>query len=54
MNKNQEDRAKFPDEPMKFIDSEIELQNQLFKMQLLATAPDMYLEIVFNLYIRLN
>eukprot|EP00392_Amoebophrya_sp_AT5.2_P002235 g2240.t1 len=39
---NQELRIKFADDPEKFADSEVELNDQLLKFRDLATAPDLY------------
>ncbi|BHF78225.1 Beta-catenin-like protein 1 [Sparganum proliferum] len=39
---NQEARTKFPDQPTKFMDSEIELQETLESMQILAAKPSLY------------
>merc|ERR1719510_1874786 len=40
--KNQELRIKFPDEPTKFLNSEIELHDAIQDLRTLATAPDLY------------
>ncbi|XP_054722689.1 beta-catenin-like protein 1 [Uloborus diversus] len=40
--KNQELRIKFPDQPEKFMDSEIELNDILLEMHVIATQPDLY------------
>ncbi|XP_013791309.1 beta-catenin-like protein 1 [Limulus polyphemus] len=40
--KNQELRIKFPDMPEKFMDSEIELNDVLHEMHVIATQPDLY------------
>merc|ERR1719510_281586 len=40
--KNQELRIKFPDEPTKFLNSEIELHDAIQDLRALATAPDLY------------
>ncbi|KAL5102991.1 Beta-catenin-like protein 1 [Taenia crassiceps] len=39
---NQEARTKFPDQPTKFMDSEVELQETLESMQILAANPNLY------------
>ncbi|VDN10137.1 unnamed protein product [Dibothriocephalus latus] len=39
---NQEARTKFPDQPTKFMESEIELQETLESMQILAAKPSLY------------
>ena len=40
--KNQELRIKFPDEPTKFLNSEMELHDTIQDLRTLATAPDLY------------
>ena len=40
--KNQELRVKFPDEPQKFMTSEVELHDAIQDLRTLATAPDLY------------
>ncbi|CAL1298820.1 unnamed protein product [Larinioides sclopetarius] len=40
--KNQELRIKFPDQPEKFMDSEIELNDIIIEMHIIATQPDLY------------
>lgn len=40
--KNQELRIKFPDHPEKFMDSEIELNDVIHEMHVIATQPDLY------------
>lgn len=40
--KNQELRIKFPDQPEKFMDSEIELNDTILEMHIIATQPDLY------------
>lgn len=40
--KNQELRIKFPDEPTKFLSSEVELHDTIQDLRTLATAPDLY------------
>ncbi|VDD77069.1 unnamed protein product [Mesocestoides corti] len=39
---NQEARTKFPDQPTKFMDSEVELQETLESMQILSANPNLY------------
>ncbi|MCL4136728.1 UNVERIFIED_CONTAM: hypothetical protein GTU68_064075 [Idotea baltica] len=40
--KNQELRIKFPDDPKKFMESEIELREAIEEMHVIATVPDLY------------
>ena len=40
--KNQELRIKFPDDPAKFMSSEVELHDAVQEMRVVATAPDLY------------
>lgn len=40
--KNQELRIKFPDDPGKFMSSELELHDAVQEMRVVATAPDLY------------
>jgi beta-catenin-like protein 1 len=40
--KNQELRIKFPDDPPKFMSSEMELHDAIQEMRVVATAPDLY------------
>ena len=40
--KNQELRIKFPDDPGKFMSSEVELHDAVQEMRVVATAPDLY------------
>ena len=40
--KNQELRIKFPDEPQKFLESEVELHDAIQELRTLATSPDLY------------
>ena len=40
--KNQELRIKFPDDPAKFMNSEVELHDAVQEMRVVATAPDLY------------
>lgn len=47
--KNQELRIKFPDLPEKFMDSEIELNDIIQEMHIIATQPDLY-----NVLVELN
>jgi len=44
--KNQELRIKFPDEPVKFLNSEVELHDTIQEMRVVATAPDFYPDLV--------
>uniref|UniRef100_A0A6U2FPL1 Beta-catenin-like protein 1 N-terminal domain-containing protein n=1 Tax=Hemiselmis andersenii TaxID=464988 RepID=A0A6U2FPL1_HEMAN len=44
--KNQEMRVRHSDDPTKFMESEVELFEELTKLQALATAPDLYAEFV--------
>jgi beta-catenin-like protein 1 len=46
INKNQMMRMKYPDQPDKFMDSEIELDEQLKKLRLIAASPHLYPEVV--------
>uniref|UniRef100_A0A7C9E8Z9 Beta-catenin-like protein 1 N-terminal domain-containing protein n=1 Tax=Opuntia streptacantha TaxID=393608 RepID=A0A7C9E8Z9_OPUST len=43
---NIEARLKYPDQPEKFADSEVELHEELQKLKLLAGGPDLYPELV--------
>ncbi|KAL8171286.1 hypothetical protein V2J09_023090 [Rumex salicifolius] len=43
---NIEARLKYPDQPEKFADSEVELHDELQKLKLLAGGPDLYPELV--------
>ena len=40
--KNQEMRVKFPDMPEKFMESELELNDEIQKLHVLATVPQFY------------
>merc|ERR1719376_1406303 len=40
--KNQELRIKFPDEPTKFLNSEVDLDESIQELRVIATAPDFY------------
>merc|ERR1719468_858603 len=40
--KNQELRIKFPDDPAKFMNSDVELHDAVQEMRVVATAPDLY------------
>jgi beta-catenin-like protein 1 len=40
--KNQEMRIKYPDMPEKFMESEVELNDMIVEMHVIATAPDLY------------
>jgi beta-catenin-like protein 1 len=42
ISKNQELRIKFPDDPAKFMSSEVELHDAVQEMRVVATAPDLY------------
>jgi len=44
--KNQELRIKFPDEPVKFLNSEVELHDAVQELRVIATAPDYYPDFV--------
>jgi len=44
--KNQELRIKFPDEPVKFLNSEVELHDAIQDLRVIATAPDFYPDFV--------
>mmetsp|Transcript_15764 Transcript_15764/g.26137 ORF Transcript_15764/g.26137 Transcript_15764/m.26137 type:complete len:523 (-) Transcript_15764:78-1646(-) len=46
ISKNQEMRMKFSDAPDKFMDSEIDLHDELKKMHVLSTAPELYPEFL--------
>lgn len=46
MSKNQELRIKHADDPQKFMESEVELFEEVNKLQALATAPELYLDFV--------
>ncbi len=46
INTNQMMRMKYPDEPIKFMDSEIELDEQLKKLRLIAASPHLYPEVL--------
>jgi len=48
VTKNQEMRIKFPDQPQKFMESEMELHDELQKLHVLATVPEYY-DIVVKL-----
>jgi len=49
VTKNQEMRIKFPDQPQKFMESELELHEEVQKLHVLATAPEYY-----QLFVKLN
>ena len=40
--KNQEMRVKFPDQPERFMESEIELNEEIQKLHIISTVPTMY------------
>ncbi|KAJ3179745.1 Beta-catenin-like protein 1 [Gaertneriomyces sp. JEL0708] len=42
VNKNQEMRVKYPDQPLKFIDSEADLDEEIKNMLQLSAAPELY------------
>jgi len=42
INVNQRQRMKWPDTPAKFIDSELDLDQELKQLQVVATAPNLY------------
>ncbi|XP_013398797.1 beta-catenin-like protein 1 [Lingula anatina] len=44
--KNQEMRIKFPDLPEKFMESELEMNDMIHEMHVIATAPDLYYILV--------
>ncbi len=44
--KNRELRVKFPDDPQKFMESEVELHDAIQDLRVLATAPDLYPTLV--------
>ena len=46
IHKNQELRVKHSDDPTKFMESEIELFEEINKLQAVATAPELYVEFV--------
>ncbi|XP_068640089.1 uncharacterized protein [Aristolochia californica] len=46
LKSNVEARLKYPDQPEKFADSELELHEELEKLKILAGAPDLYPELV--------
>eukprot|EP00026_Physarum_polycephalum_P001295 Phypoly_transcript_01296.p2 GENE.Phypoly_transcript_01296~~Phypoly_transcript_01296.p2 ORF type:complete len:521 (-),score=104.86 Phypoly_transcript_01296:150-1712(-) len=46
INKNQQMRIKFSDQPEKFMDSEVDLDEEIKKMHIIATAPSLYAELV--------
>ncbi|KAH7675885.1 DUF1716 domain-containing protein, partial [Aphelenchoides avenae] len=47
-SKNREMRIKYADEPQKFMDSEIELNNGIQEMHVVATVPDLY-EVIIDM-----
>ncbi|XP_012562750.1 beta-catenin-like protein 1 [Hydra vulgaris] len=49
VTKNQEMRIKFPDQPPKFMESEMELHDEIQKLHVLATVPEYY-----ETFIKLN
>jgi len=46
ITKNQQMRVKFPDNPNKFMESEVELDEEIKNLHLLATNPELYPEFV--------
>lgn len=46
LNANTAARLKYPDQPDKFADSEVELHDELEKLKILAGAPDLYPDLV--------
>ncbi|CAN6464141.1 unnamed protein product [Victoria cruziana] len=46
LNGNLEARLKYPDQPEKFADSEVELHEEIEKLKILAGAPELYPELV--------
>ncbi|XP_073038608.1 uncharacterized protein [Primulina eburnea] len=46
LNSNTAARLKYPDQPEKFADSEIELHDELQKLKILAAAPELYPDLV--------
>ena len=40
--RNQEMRIKFPDQPTKFMESEVQLNEEIQKLQVIATVPEHY------------
>eukprot|EP00052_Salpingoeca_macrocollata_P014701 m.116015 g.116015 ORF g.116015 m.116015 type:complete len:563 (-) comp19420_c0_seq5:37-1725(-) len=46
VSRNQELRIKFPKEPIKFVDSEIEMHQAVQELHVVATAPQLYSELV--------
>lgn len=42
MAKNAQMRADFPDKPDKFMESELELDDEIKKLEVIATAPNLY------------
>jgi beta-catenin-like protein 1 len=47
INKNQNMRVKFPDEPAKFVESEIELDDEIKRMHSIAAVPELYPQVDF-------
>ncbi|KAK3733987.1 hypothetical protein QZH41_009843, partial [Actinostola sp. cb2023] len=46
VTKNQEMRIKYPDHPEKFMESELDLHEEIQKLHVIATAPELYQHIV--------
>ena len=49
VTKNQEMRIKFPDLPQKFMESELELHDEIHKLNVIATVPEYY-----DVFVKLN
>jgi len=49
VTKNQEMRIKFPDMPQKFMESELELHDEIHKLNIIATVPEYY-----EIFVKLN
>ena len=48
IGKNQELRIKFPEDPAKFMNSEVELHDTIQELRVIATVPDLYPILVDN------
>eukprot|EP00741_Cyanophora_paradoxa_P017723 tig00000203_g17117.t1 len=46
LTRNQEMRVKFPDQPDKFVDSEVELHDEIKKMHVVAASPELFADLV--------
>jgi len=44
--KNQTQRMKYPDDPSKFLDSEMDLDESINELQVIAGAPDLYADMI--------